>query len=413
MAKLPKLFVLASFLVPIPLFHLHAQTPATAPTNGSVAVAPSAPNGQAPDEMTRKITELVLAGKYAEAQKLTEGLLIAYPDDQRLIKAKALINSRLAPGGSTSAAPGNAQPNQPAEDPNAEQLNGMDKVDYNALIALARQAQQTTDLDEQKKMLQQFMDQSAPFLQKHPDQMLLWQLRAASAISLNEPMLGYEAGQKLLGAGAADSNDPALQQLLGQLKNKGWLDKQIAEKQAEIITTVMDTSMGRITCMLFDKQAPITVANFIGLAVGKKDWVDPVTHHKMHGEPMFNGTTFHRVVPGFIIQGGDPTGTGTGGPGYVFNDEFQSSLNFDIPGRLAMANSGPNTNGSQFFITAAAARSLDQHDTIFGQCDEASVAVVQSIALVQTNSVDGKPKTPVVLNKVTIVRKAKASAPSQ
>jgi hypothetical protein len=113
MAKLPKLFVLASFLVPIPLFHLHAQTPATAPTNGSVAVAPSAPNGQAPDEMTRKITELVLAGKYAEAQKLTEGLLIAYPDDQRLIKAKALINSRLAPGGSTSAAPDNAQPNQP------------------------------------------------------------------------------------------------------------------------------------------------------------------------------------------------------------------------------------------------------------------------------------------------------------
>jgi len=129
--------------------------------------------------MTRKITELVLAGKYAEAQKLTEGLLIAYPDDQRLIKAKALINSRLAPGGSTSAAPGNAQPNQPAEDPNAEQLNGMDKVDYNALIALARQAQQTTDLDEQKKMLQQFMDQSTPFLQKHPDLTLLWQLRAA------------------------------------------------------------------------------------------------------------------------------------------------------------------------------------------------------------------------------------------
>jgi hypothetical protein len=216
----------ALFLGLILISAVHAQTSTTGAANGSVAVAPSAPNGQAPDEMTRKITELVLAGKYAEAQKLTEGLLIAYPDDQRLIKAKALIDSRLSSGGSTSAAPGNAQPTQPTANPNAEQLTGMDKVDYDALIELGRQAQLTTDLEQQKVSLKQFMDQSAPFLQKHPDQILLWQLRAASAISLNDFVAGYDAGQKLLAAGVADSTDPGSRRLLAQLKNKGWLDKK-------------------------------------------------------------------------------------------------------------------------------------------------------------------------------------------
>src|SRR5208282_6921439 len=129
----------------------------------------------------------------------------------------------------------NLAPAQAATNTKAEPLVGMEKVDYNALIVLARQAQQTTDLDEQKKLLQQFMDQSSAFLQKHPDQMLLWQFRVVSAIGLNEPMEGYEAGQKLLAMGAADSNDPALQELLAQLKNKGWLDwaekiKKLTEK---------------------------------------------------------------------------------------------------------------------------------------------------------------------------------------
>jgi hypothetical protein len=197
------------------------------------AAANPAPSGQAPDNMTAKITELVHARKYTEAQQLTAGLLIAYPNDQRLIKAKALIEKLLAPGGSTNADPTNSQPAQAAANTNTELLTGMDKVDYNALIVLARQAQQTTDRTEQEKQLQQFMNQSNSFLQKHPDQMLLWQLRVASAISLNDPTAGYDAGQKLLAAGAADSNDPGLQGLLGQLKNKGWLDKQEAEKQAE------------------------------------------------------------------------------------------------------------------------------------------------------------------------------------
>ena len=207
---------------------LHAQT-STTPAADPNAVANPAQASQAPGEMTKKITDLVHAGKYTEAQQLTTGLLVAYPDDQRLIKAKALIEKMLAPSGSTRTAPSSSQPAQPAANANADQLTGMDKVDYDALIELGRQAQQTTDLEQQKVSLKQFMDQSSLFLQKHPDQMLLWQLRAQTAISLNDPMAGYEAGQKLLAAGVADSTDPNSRRLLAQLKNKGWLDKQGAE----------------------------------------------------------------------------------------------------------------------------------------------------------------------------------------
>ncbi len=167
-------------------------------------------------------------------------------------------------------------------------------------------------------------------------------------------------------------------------------------------TVVMDTSMGRITCQFFQKQAPKTVANFIALAEGTKDWTDPATGKVQHNKPLYDGTIFHRVIPDFMIQGGDPTGTGMGDPGYKFDDEFDPNLNFDVPGRLAMANSGPNTDGSQFFITEAPYDSGDQHYTIFGQCDESSVLVVKTIARVQTDSND-KPVTPVVLKKVTIV----------
>jgi len=229
MTKPPRVFVLALFLILSIVPPFHAQTAPTQPSAANAA-ASTAQDGQAPDAATKKITELVHAGSYAEAQKLTTGLLVAYPDDQRLLMAKALIEKLLAPGGPSKAVPSNSQP---AANANAQPLTGMEKVDYNALIVLARQAQQTTDLAEQEKQLLQFMEQSNSFLQKHPDQMLLWQLRVASAISLNDPTAGYEAGQKLLAAGAADSNDPGLQGLLGQLKNKGWLDKQDAEKQAE------------------------------------------------------------------------------------------------------------------------------------------------------------------------------------
>ncbi|HEY1902049.1 MAG TPA: peptidylprolyl isomerase [Terracidiphilus sp.] len=176
-------------------------------------------------------------------------------------------------------------------------------------------------------------------------------------------------------------------------------------------TVVMDTSMGRITCQFFEQQAPKAVANFIGLAEGTIDWTDPTTKKKMHHKRYYDGTTFHRVIPGFMIQGGDPTGTGMGDPGYSFNDEFDPNLNFDQPGRLAMANSGPNTNGSQFFITEQPFDSLNQHYTLFGQCDPSSVLVVKTIGLVERDSND-KPLTPVVLNKVTIVRDGQPLPPA-
>jgi peptidyl-prolyl cis-trans isomerase A (cyclophilin A) len=175
-------------------------------------------------------------------------------------------------------------------------------------------------------------------------------------------------------------------------------------------TAVVDTSMGRITCKLYEKEAPETVANFIGLAEGTKDWTDPATHKKMHRKSLYNGTSFHRVIPEFMIQGGDPTGTGMGDPGYSFKDEFNVNLGFTVPGRLAMANSGPDTNGSQFFITEVPTEYLNQKHTIFGQCDDSSVEVVKSIARVQRDPQD-KPTEPVVLTRITIVREGQPLPP--
>jgi peptidyl-prolyl cis-trans isomerase A (cyclophilin A) len=175
-------------------------------------------------------------------------------------------------------------------------------------------------------------------------------------------------------------------------------------------TVVLDTTMGRMTCKFFDKEAPLTVANFIGLAEGTKPWTDPVSKKKMKAKPFYDGTTFHRVIPDFMIQGGDPTATGTGDPGYMFADEFDPSLNFDVPGRMAMANSGPGTNGSQFFITEVPTTHLNQKHTIFGQCDQPSISVVSAIARVQRDA-DDKPIQPVILNKVTIVREGQPLPP--
>lgn len=180
-------------------------------------------------------------------------------------------------------------------------------------------------------------------------------------------------------------------------------------------TAVIDTSMGRLTCKLYDKQAPVTVANFIGLTEGTKDWTDDKTMQKVHGRRYYDGTTFHRVIPNFMIQGGDRTGTGMGDPGYFFQDEIDPSLTFDEPGRLAMANSGPGptgggTNGSQFFITETAVPELNGKHTIFGQCDAHSVLLVASIARVPRDPND-KPLTPVTVNRITIVRDGQPMPP--
>jgi peptidyl-prolyl cis-trans isomerase A (cyclophilin A) len=180
-------------------------------------------------------------------------------------------------------------------------------------------------------------------------------------------------------------------------------------------TAVIDTTMGRLTCKLYDKEAPITVANFIGLANGTKDWTDPKTLKKVRHQPFYDGTTFHRVIPTFMIQGGDRVGDGSGDPGYFFQDEIDPSLTFDQPGLLAMANAGPGpsgggTNGSQFFITELPVPQLNGKHTIFGQCDSHTTLLVASIARVERNAND-KPITPVVINHIIIVPVGAAMPP--
>jgi len=165
-------------------------------------------------------------------------------------------------------------------------------------------------------------------------------------------------------------------------------------------TATIETSMGNIHCTLFPDKAPNTVANFIGLATGRKPWTDPKTGQMVKGKPLYDGTTFHRVIPNFMIQGGDPEGTGVGGPGYKFNDET-SDLKFDVPGRLAMANSGPNTNGSQFYITEVATPWLDGKYNLFGQCED--LDIVKKIARVETGP-NNKPLTPVIIKHIAVVQ---------
>ncbi len=164
---------------------------------------------------------------------------------------------------------------------------------------------------------------------------------------------------------------------------------------------VMETLQGNITLELFEKDAPKTVANFVGLAEGTKEWTDPKTRQKVK-RPLYEGVVFHRVIPGFMIQGGDPLGNGTGGPGFQFEDEFSANLKFDRPGRLAMANSGRNTNGSQFFITEGATDWLNNRHTIFGQVIEGQ-DVVKKIVAIPRDERD-RPKTEVVIKKVQIIR---------
>ena len=165
---------------------------------------------------------------------------------------------------------------------------------------------------------------------------------------------------------------------------------------------IFDTNQGTIVCRLFESDAPITVKNFIELAEGTREWTDPRTRQKSKS-PLYLGTIFHRVIPDFMVQGGDPTGTGMGGPGYQFADETKGSPHkFDKPGKLAMANAGPNTNGSQFFITVAATPWLTGNHTIFGEVVEGQ-DVVDKITRVPRGRQD-KPNQDVVLNAVTIER---------
>ncbi|MEZ0372090.1 MAG: peptidylprolyl isomerase [Candidatus Sericytochromatia bacterium] len=163
----------------------------------------------------------------------------------------------------------------------------------------------------------------------------------------------------------------------------------------------METSLGTIKLRLFHKEAPKTVANFVGLAEGTKEYIDPKTGDKAKSH-YYDGLSFHRVIPGFMIQGGDPVGNGTGGPGYEFEDEFHPKLRHSKAGMLSMANAGPNTNGSQFFITDAPTPHLNDRHTVFGEVIE-GLQVVKTIANVSRDAMD-KPKEPVVIKKLTITR---------
>jgi peptidyl-prolyl cis-trans isomerase A (cyclophilin A) len=163
------------------------------------------------------------------------------------------------------------------------------------------------------------------------------------------------------------------------------------------------TSEGNFTARLFDAETPNTVANFVGLAEGTKEWSDPRSGRKV-SQPYYNGTIFHRVIDGFMIQGGDPLGQGTGGPGYNFADEFHPKLRHSKAGILSMANRGPNTNGGQFFITLAETPWLDNKHSVFGEITE-GMDVVSKIGRTPTSKPGDRPIKPVTIQSVTIERK--------
>jgi peptidyl-prolyl cis-trans isomerase A (cyclophilin A) len=204
----------------------------------------------------------------------------------------------------------------------------------------------------------------------------------------------------LLGAAVAraDDDDPAKGNFTMSDATKGLAG-------SGPLTAKIETTQGTFTCELYDKQAPVTVANFVGLARGLRPFKDQ--SGQWVKKPFYDGLIFHRVIPGFMIQGGDPLGIGSGNPGYRFDNEISPDLKFDKPGLLAMANAGPGTNGSQFFITEGTPMYLNGKHTIFGKCDPLSL--VSKITGVDRGPRD-KPTTDVVMKKVTITHgKAKKS----
>jgi peptidyl-prolyl cis-trans isomerase A (cyclophilin A) len=191
--------------------------------------------------------------------------------------------------------------------------------------------------------------------------------------------------------------------LLAFAQSKGGQKWTKAAREGKELYATLKTSQGDIAVRLFSKDAPKTVENFVGLATGEKEWIHPNTREKTK-RPLYDGVLFHRVIPNFMIQGGDPLGQGIGGPGYKFEDEFQSGRRFDKPGILAMANSGPNTNGSQFFITVAPTPHLSNRHTIFGEVVQGYDVAVK-ISQLPRDPRD-RPNPPVAIKAVQISDRA-------
>ena len=222
--------------------------------------------------------------------------------------------------------------------------------------------------------------------------------------------VSFAADEPAKEAPAASDGASAKDAVKDNAKEKANVDvKASAEKKKSPAKTtakskdklaVIHTTAGDITVKLFAEKAPKTVENFVGLANGKKEWTDPKTKEKVKGKALYNGTIFHRIIPGFMIQGGDPLGNGTGGPGYEFEDEFKADDAFDKPGVLAMANAGPNTNGSQFFITVVPTPHLNGRHTIFGQVTR-GMNVVEKIVSASKGAQD-MPNDPVKIKSISV-----------